>query len=129
MLQLEKAIKRIIERYLVNRTPLITALAAGDTTAYIQSTRRYRPGDSIVIFNKPADEQQSSGEPNQIRCLLDRNTVELMTPIQTSFPVAESYVEKMIGYDEAGSETFIEAVYTGDPDAIPRFRYYGQWRK
>jgi len=120
MLDIQKAIKKIIERFIVNMLPLTEAADAGDTTIKVQSTRRFCAGEGIVVYNKPAPSIKAEGEVHLISNIIDRYTIELSEPLVASYPLANSYVEKLIGF-ESGNEQFLEAVYTGEPAVIPRY--------
>lgn len=122
MLEVEKAIKRIIEKYIVSATPLISDASAGTDSIYVQSTRRYRSDDSIAIYDPAlASTDQGDAEFNKIKCIVDSNTLTLYDPLKTTFPSATSLIQKTVKTDEDGSDSIIEAVYTGDPEAIPRY--------
>lgn len=120
MLAIQKAIKKIIERYIVNMLPLQAAASAGDTIIQVASTRRLTPGEVIVIYNKPSATVQAEGESHAVTEILGISTLKIDNPLVSSYPLANSYIEKLIGY-EPGNETFLEAVYIGEPDPIPRY--------
>lgn len=120
MLYIQKAIKKIIERFIVNMTPLTSAVSIGSTTIPIKSSRRYEPYNTVVIYNKPSANIQSEGEVHKIIDIPNRNSIVIDEPLVSSYPLANSFVEKMIGY-ESGNEKFLEAVYIGDPAVIPMY--------
>ncbi len=115
MLELQKAIKKIIERFIVNITPLASSVSAGDTTIPIKSTRRYELGDEVVIYNKPSMDAQAIGEVHTIECLSAGHIVTLDSPLEESYTEANSFMEKMVG------GTFLSAVYLGSPSVIPQY--------
>lgn len=122
MLNTEKAIKRIIEKYIISDTPLIQDGHIGDDTLHIQSARRYRTGDSIAIHDQAlASSKVSDTQFNSIKCIIDNNTITLNKPLNINFPSATSLIQKTVKTDEGNSESIIEAVYTGDPDVIPKY--------
>lgn len=100
--------------------PLTEAATAGSTTVKVETARRYCIGEGVVVYNKPSATVQASGEAHIISDIVDRNTLVLDSPLVSSYPIANSYVEKLIGYED-GNEQFLEAVYLGDPAVIPRY--------
>ena len=120
MLEIQKAIKKVIEKFIVNMTPLTAAISIGDTTIPIASTRRYCTGDVVVIYNKPSPSIKSSGEVHTITSIPNKDNIIIDTPLVSGYTLANSFVEKMIGF-ETGVETFLEAVYIGEPAIIPRY--------
>lgn len=116
MLQILKAIKQIIEKFIVNKTPLTEGVSAGDTTIKLASTRRFCPGDVIVVFS----ENSGEGEVHVITETPDIYTVIIDTPLVESWSASDGYMVKLIGF-ESGTETWIDGVYIGDPAVIPRY--------
>lgn len=112
MLQLLEAIKRIIERFIVNRTPISSPISKGDTTIALKSSRRYRAGDSIAVF----DENIGEGEMKTIACIPDANTIEICEPMIEDYLTLETtFAEKLI------EGNFIKAIYIGDPAKISHY--------
>lgn len=120
MLDIQKSIKKIIERFIVNKVALTSAVSAGSTTVSIASTRRFCVGEGIVVYNKPAAHLQAEGEVHTVSNVINTNTIELDSPLVASYPLANSYVEKLIGF-ETGNQQFLDGVYIGDPAVIPRY--------
>lgn len=120
MLDIQKAIKKIIERYIVCMVTLDDAVSAGDTMIPVTSTRRINIGDNIVVYNKPSATIQAEGEVHIVTDIPDKGIVEIDSPLVSSYSIPNSYIEKLIGF-ESGNETFLEAVYIGDPAVIPRY--------
>jgi len=120
VLKIQKAIKKVIERFIVNMIPLKSAAQSGDTIISLETARRFCPGEAVVIYNKPSATVQAEGEVHIIGNSIDNNTIELESPLVDNFPLANSYMEKLIGF-ETGNEQFLEAVYIGDPTVIPRY--------
>lgn len=120
MLEIQKAIKKIIEKFIVNMLPLSAPVSVGDTAISVQSTRRFCPGEGIVIFNKPDPQTQAEGEVHRILEIVDQNNIIIDSPTVSSYPLQNSYIEKLIGFD-SGNQQFLDGVYIGDPDVIPRF--------
>lgn len=120
MLALQKAIKKIIERYIAKMIPLTSAVSAGATTIEVASTRRLVPGEHIVVYHKPSATVQAEGEVQTINAILGLGSIEIEEPLVSGYPAENSYVEKIIGF-ESGNQTFLEAVYLGEPQVIPRY--------
>lgn len=120
MLDILKSIKLVIEKFVVNMTPLLSDVSAGDTIFGVASTRRYCPGDHIVVYSKPSASIQAEGEVHAIVSIHDNNIIEIDAPLVSGYDASYSYVEKLIGF-ETGNQQFLEAVYIGEPDVIPRF--------
>ena len=119
MLDILKAIKKIIDRYIVNMTPLNAGLSKGDTVLSIASTRRYCPGDHVVVYHRPAS-GQSEGEVHEVTEIIDNQTMTIKEGLTTDFPVTNSFVEKLLGF-ETGNQQFLEASYIGDPSVVIKF--------
>jgi hypothetical protein len=119
MLEILHSIKSIIERFIVNMVPLAAEANAGDTSVSLPSTRRFRYGDAVVIYHKEGEYAQPEGEVHNVVQVCDRSLV-LDTPLTNSYTVANSFVEKMIGF-ESGNETWLDAVYIGEPDVILKY--------
>lgn len=120
MFEILRAIKNIIERYIVNKTPLRSSVSSGSSSISVQSTRRFCTGDVIVIYHKESDDAQTEGEVHTVTEVPDRYTLTIDTPLVSNYTVTNSFVEKMIGFSD-GTETFLDAVYIGDPEVIPRY--------
>lgn len=119
MYYLLHGIKRIIERYIINMTPLSMAVNAGETFVPLTRTRRYQYGDTVVIYNRPAELNQPEGEVHNVLQVCEGGLI-IDSPLVGSYPLDNSYVEKMVGYEQ-GNEAWFDAVYIGDPDGILRY--------
>jgi hypothetical protein len=115
MFELQKAIKKVIERYIVNMTPVTSALSIGDTTIPLESSRRYSCGDLVVVYHKSAMTQKGEGEVHTISDIPDNDNIIIDNALISNYPLANTYVEKMVG------GTFLEAIYLGDPEVIPQY--------
>lgn len=115
MRDIQRAIRKIIERFIVNKTPLTSALSAGNTTISLESSRRYQCEDEVVIFNKPSMDEKAEGEVHKIIDIPNRNSIVIDGPLIESYTKTNSFVEKMIG------GTFLDGVYLGDPEVIMQF--------
>jgi len=115
MLQLQEAIKKIIERYIVNITPIDVAVNANSNTIPLASSRRYRPGDTVAIYNQTVLDQTGEGEIKEIACVPDAHSIELCEPVTDAYTANDSFVQKMVG------GTFLEGIYIGDPLKISHY--------
>ena len=115
MLEILKSIKTIIERFIVNKTPLGGPVSAGATDIPIVSTRRYCIGDPVVIWNQASPSDQPDGEVHVIANIPDNRTITIDQPLIDGYTESNSYVEKMIGYQ------FLNGVYIGEPAVIQSY--------
>lgn len=121
MLEILKALKKIIERFIADMVSLRETANPGDTTIYVQNTRRFMPGDYIVI-RKSVD--SSEAELLCVKNVIDRNTLLAESPngdpITQKYETPDALIQKLIGY-QAGETDFLKAVYIGDPSVISHF--------
>lgn len=115
MLDIQKSIKRIIERFIVNQTPITSALNIGDTSIPIESSRRYQCDDEVVIFHQESSSASPEGEVHTIVDVPDNDHIVIDSGLVEAYPLSNSYVEKMVG------GTFLASVYLGEPDVISHF--------
>lgn len=115
MLGLQEAIKKIIERFIVNITPIDQFVAKGSTTVPLTSSRRYRAGDEVAIYNQSILDASGEGEIKTIACVPDANTIELCEPTIDDYTANDSFVQKLIG------GRFVEGIYIGDPAKISHY--------
>lgn len=115
MFEIQQSIKKIIERFIVNKTPTTAALSDGNTSIPVKSSRRYQCKDLVVIFNKPSMEQRAEGEVHTIVDIPDNSHIVIDEGLIENYSLDNSFVEKMVG------GTFLEAVYIGDPEVIPQY--------
>lgn len=122
MIEIQRAIKKIIERYIAQMIPMTQNASAGDNTVYIESTRRFNEGDYVVI--RPLDlintDEKEDVEVLCISRIPDHNTLVFSDDLTQSYEYSNSIVQKLIGY-EAGNADFLKAVYIGDPAVITQF--------
>ena len=113
MIEFLESLRRTIYRW-VNTTTTLTADAAyGATTISVTSSKRFRVGDEVALHDG------TNGEPGlRISEIPDERTVVLESPIRviTGWRVsANAMLTKT--YDGQ----FIQAIYIGEPDVIPRY--------
>lgn len=114
ILDLQDAIKVIIERFLANMTPVTAPVAVGDTRVSVISSRRYQIGDQVVVY-ETSPQEEDAGEVRFIDDIPDLTTIVLDQPLRTIYPSVTSFVEKLVG------GTFVRAVYIGDPPVIAQY--------
>ena len=115
MLQLQEAIKKIIERYIVNIVPFSDAVAASSTTIPILSSGRFKKCDQVVVYNQAVLDATGEGEIRTISCIPNRNTIELDIALLDAYPAGTSFVQKLVG----GS--FVQGIYLGEPAKISHY--------
>lgn len=115
MLQLQEAIKKIIERYIVNIVPFSESISAQSTTIPVMSSGRFQKCDQVVIYNQTVLDATGEGEIRQISCIPDRNTVELDEALIDAYPLGTSFIQKLVG------GKFVQGIYLGDPAKISHY--------
>lgn len=115
MLQLQEAIKRIIERYIVNLIPISEAISANETTIPLRTSGRFQKCDTVVIYNQAVLDATGEGEIRTISCIPDRNTIELDQPLIDAYTADTSFVQKLVG------GRFVQGIYLGDPAKISHY--------
>ena len=116
MLEIQKSIKKIIERFIAQMIPLTEDASAGDNYVTIQSTRRFMAGDHIVIRR----EGSWDAELHCIAEIPDHNTMVFDDTLSIDRP-SGTYVQKLIGFDGGDTAEFLKGVYLGDPAVIQQF--------
>lgn len=116
--ELQKAIRKIIAKFIAKIVPLTADASIGDTIITVESTRRFRCEEQIVIYNDSDD----LGVCRTILSIVSRTQIELDEALDFAFPAATSQIQKLIGVDEDRSNAqFLKAIYLGDPAVIPHF--------
>ncbi len=113
MLQLQEAIKKIIERYIVNIVPFAEAIPARSTIIPILSSGRFNNCDQVIIYNQEVF--GATGEIRTISCIPDRNTIELDIALIDAYPVGTSFVQKLVGGQ------YVQGIYLGEPAKISHY--------
>ncbi len=115
MLQLQEALKRIIEKFIVNITPFASDVSSGSNSIPIESSRRYQIGDGIAIYNSEILNDTGEGEIHTIETIPDWNTITICDSLVDSYPQSTSFVQKMVG------DRFLEAIHLGSPGKYTHF--------
>lgn len=115
MIQLQESIKKIIERYVVGIIPLTDSVEAGDCVIPVQSSRRFKYNDEVIIYNQANLNDSGEGEVHKVECIIDSTTIQIDEPLVQGYSSTNSFVQKFVG------GTFLAGVYLGDPVVIPRY--------
>lgn len=115
MLQLQEAIKKIIERYIITTVPFSEAISAEQTTIPVRSSGRFQKCDYVVVYSQALFDATGEGEVRQISCIPDANTIVLDTPLIDAYPADTSFVQKLV------EGRFIKGIYFGDPAKISHY--------
>ncbi len=105
------ALRRIVGRWVETVTPISQSVSIDDTTINVNSSLRFQVGDQVMI------EGPLEGEPNLIIDeIVDDTHISLSTPVANNWSLSESPVLRKLV-----NGMFIEGIYLGDPEVIPRF--------
>lgn len=116
MLEIQKAIKKIIERFIAQMVPLYAEAHAGDSFVDIDSTRRFLQGDSIVVRKQNSND----AEVHTVLAIDGLHRLILADELTEDWPLATGFVQKLTGFSSGNTE-FLKAVYLGDPAVIQQF--------
>jgi len=121
MLQVQQALKKIIERYIDGRLPLVSDVSSGSTTIEVPTTRRFNEGENVVVYTDPDDPTaEAEGEVHEVEEIVDNTHMTLVDPLLMDYDSDDSYVKKLLGYDPS-EHNFLKHIYLGDPEVIMRF--------
>lgn len=113
MIDVLESVRRTIYRW-INTTAILTEDALYNTDVIkVNSSIRFRAGDEVALHDG------TNGEPGlRIKEVVDRNTIILESPIKviTGWRVSSN---AMLTKTYGGQ--FVQAVYIGEPDVIPRY--------
>jgi len=115
-LSLLKSYRKIIGRFIINERELTAPTVAGSRTITITSTRRYQAGEKIALLNT----SNWDVEFHIIASIEDSRTLTTSHDISDVYPASDSVIRKAIG-DGMGTDTFIQAIYLGDPAVISHY--------
>lgn len=110
MLEVLKAIKKIIEKRIVNIQPLTIAAPIGATQLTVQNAKRFNCGDEIVIY---PDGSQVAEKCTLIKAI-DWHTLLLESPLKSNHEIGEK-VQVVF------NNQWVKGVYIGDPQVIPQY--------
>ena len=105
------SVKRMVERWTATNAPLLSSASPGDTVLNINTTKRFRVGDEVLIRTPTSAET-----PLTVKSIVDSTHLELDSAIQFYWDVNESPI-----LEKTFFQNFVQQVYLGEPDNIPRF--------
>jgi hypothetical protein len=115
MLDLLRAIRRIISRYIVNQRSIVADASPGDSTISVESVHRFNVGDQLAIYMRPEENAATEAEIKYITEIPDVNTLVLDSELTGSYAANDSAIEKTV----AG--TFLRGIYLGNPPILPAY--------
>jgi hypothetical protein len=107
-------IRRVIYKWVNTMSPIVSggsvsAAQAGDTFIPVQSSRRFRAGDTVMIKDENLYETGLT-----VKSVPNATTVEMATPILNDWVDGSVLIKTT-------NEQFIQGIYIGDPEVIPRY--------
>lgn len=106
------AIRRIISKWAITTVMLTADALAGDDEISVQSTKRFKVGDELLIKNADEDMENLL----YVEEVIDRNTMRLTAPLRFDWLISETATAiKTI------KNQFVQAIYIGEPDVIQKF--------
>lgn len=105
------SVRRIVARWTATNAPLISDAPSGSTVVNVNTTKRFREGDEVLIRNS-----QSAETPIYIKSIVDTTHLELSSPLKYSWSVSDNAIVQKTFYQH-----FMQHVYLGEPENIPRF--------
>lgn len=117
-LAIQKAIRKVISRYIVNEREVTAAASEGETELSLVSSRRFVIGDKFALI----DLATGDAEILEVCTVPDKQTVTTTSAFLGNYPITSegSVVRKILGY-ESGIEAFIQGIYLGDPEVISHY--------
>ncbi|MCD6435533.1 MAG: hypothetical protein J7L15_04025 [Clostridiales bacterium] len=105
------SVRRIVHKWVNTITPVTQNIAIGNTSIIVYNTRRFQPGDEVMLKDANVYETGLS-----IKSIDSDTEITLDSAILNNWTVAQNtQLVKTI------NEQFVQAVYLGDPEVIPRF--------
>jgi hypothetical protein len=114
------AIIDLIKVNLIAKTDLTSDASTGDVIVKVENSFNFLPGQEIVLidygYNDPSSEHYNSFEYAVVKSVIDTNTIELNTPLISSWLLSEeSFIQKTIAH----SPLYEQNVLYGDREVIP----------
>ncbi len=120
MLDIQRSIKKIIERFVLGKISLTSAVVAGSTTIPVTSARRFQCGDNIVIYDDTGSAKNIISEWKIITDIPDNNSIVVNEGLEQGYSGTVGTIQQLIGF-ETGVQATLESVYLGGPSVIQRF--------
>lgn len=105
------SVRRIVARWTATKAPLVSDAPAGSTVINVNTTKRFREGDEVVIRNS-----QYSETLIYIKSIVDTTHLELSAPTKYNWTVYDNAIVQKTFYQH-----FMQHIYIGEPENIPRF--------
>jgi len=105
------SLKNITSRWLRTQSPISTDISVGDHDVKVETARRFRRGDQIVIRDS-----SNKGEFHNISEIINCDTIRLESPANFSWSINNTTV-----VEKTWKHMFLQGIYLGEPDNIPRF--------
>jgi hypothetical protein len=106
------SLRRIISRWTKTATPLLSDIAAGDDTLHVRTSKRFRKNDEVMLRGPTQYEKHRL----RVQEVLDNNHIQLSEPLLFPWRVDDGAV-----LVKSFNGMFVQGVYVGDPENIPRF--------
>ena len=104
-------LKLITNRWVETTTPITADVNPGDTIINVNSARRFRSGDEVIL------QDPIEGEPNLVVSQVhDFTHVELATPVLNAWTVAQG-----TNLRKLANGMFVQGVYIGQSNVIPMY--------
>jgi len=112
MAEVLDSVRRIIYKWVNTSTRIQIDVTRGDTVICVQDARRFTIGDQVMLKNSTVY------ETDKIIDSIDSvsGLITLTTPVLNDWTVAENTV-----LIKTIDEQFVQGIYIGEPDVIPRF--------
>lgn len=121
ILEIQRAIKRIIEKFIANQIEVTSDIFAGDETIHVSNNRRLQRGDEIVVYNR---DNPNSAEAFCVSELPNRTSIVISQPTLQHYSSNKTVLQKLVGYqglNHTEDPEFLHGIYIGEPTVIPMF--------
>ena len=105
-------VRRIIHKWVNTSSPIVSDVAVGDSVIPVRAVRRFQVDDQVMLRDASVYETGLIVESIDE----DNNEITLNSPILNNWTVSQNaQLIKTI------NEQFVQGIYIGDPDVIPRY--------
>lgn len=106
------SVRRIVHKWVNTSSRIETDISRGDTVICVNASRRFNVGDQVMLKNNTVY------ETGLIISAIDTisNLITVSTAILNNWTVAENTI-----LIKTINEQFVQGIYIGEPDVIPRF--------
>lgn len=106
------SLRKIINRWVNTESAITEDVVSNDVLLKVNNSLRFREGDEVLIV----DSREEFEHPLYVKGIPDETTVELNSPVRFNWNVANGAKLK-----KSVAGRFVQGVYLGDPNTIPRF--------